>query len=138
MSLNYLDTFIQVAADSPVTGGVVPAMRDTKKPAHLIQYELISRNPYSYTQEDILWETYIRHRDVPGNEATSDQRREFLRKSQPCLRASALPKKYGWGFHFDLEGKVALYAMESEEYRRFIEPAGDGPELLPAMRSKRA
>jgi hypothetical protein len=138
VSLSYIDTFIQVAADCPVTGGVVPTMRGKKKPAHMIQYELISRNPYLYTQEDVLWETHVRHKDLPDSQVTPDQCREFLRKPQPCLRASALPKKYGWGFHFDREGKVALYAMESEEYRRFIEPAGDGPELLPAMRSKRA
>jgi hypothetical protein len=138
MSLNYIDTFIQVAKDCPVTSGVVPTMRGKKKQAHLIQYELISQNPYLYTQEDVLWETHVRHKELLESQVTPDQRRQFLSKPQPCLRASALPKKYGWGFHFDREGRVALYAMESEEYRRFIEPDADGPGLLPAMRSRRA
>ncbi|MBA2670427.1 MAG: hypothetical protein H0U67_08665 [Gemmatimonadetes bacterium] len=136
--MNYIDTFIHVAADCPVTSGVVPTMRGKKKPEHLIQYELISRNPYVHTQEDVLWETHVMHKDLPANEVTPDQRQAFLSRPQPCLRTSALPKKYGWGFHFDREGKVALHAMESEEYRRFIEPGSGGPALLPAMRSKRA
>lgn len=34
------------------------------------------------------------------------------------LRASALPKKYGWGVHFDKNGNAALYGRESQEYRK--------------------
>ncbi len=135
--MNYIDTFIQVAPDCPFTEGVVPSMRGRRKPAHLIQYELISNNPYAFTQEDILWETHVRHKGVPRSEATAKKREEFFAKPQACLRSSALPKKYGWGFHFDRNGKVALYAMESEKYRRFVDPKANGPKLLSAMRSKR-
>lgn len=132
--MNYIDTFIQVAPDCPVDESVVPPMRGKQKPAHLIQYELISSNPYGYTQEDVLWETHVRHKGIA---ATPKMREEFLVKPQACLRSSALPKKYGWGFHFDRHGKVALCAMESEEYRRFVEPRPDGPTLLSALRSSR-
>ncbi|WP_342481620.1 DUF6157 family protein [Paenibacillus sp. FSL L8-0340] len=34
-------------------------------------------------------------------------------KSNPCLRASMLSKRYGWGMHFNDEGKIALYAKAS-------------------------
>ncbi|WP_370872528.1 DUF6157 family protein [Paenibacillus zeirhizosphaerae] len=39
--------------------------------------------------------------------------------SQACLRASMLPKKLGWGIHFNGEGKLALIPMESELYRSY-------------------
>ncbi|TPG10128.1 hypothetical protein EAH75_06060 [Rhodanobacter glycinis] len=52
------------------------------------------------------------------------------------MRASPLPKRYGWGLYFNAEGKVALCTVESPAYKRF---AGN-PSLMQrfAMRSKRA
>jgi hypothetical protein len=48
-----------------------------------------------------------------------------------------LPKKYGWGLHFDAEGRSALVAMESEAHRAFGEGKGVGT-VLTALRNKRA
>ncbi len=59
-------------------------------------------------------------------------------KSHPCLRASMLPKRYGWGVHFNAEGKIALYAKESPEYDHFTSHEDAGVKLLNAMRSKRS
>ena len=53
------------------------------------------------------------------------------------MRASPLPKKYGWGVHHDRAGRIALYGVESEEYRRFASGAG-GVKVVMALRSKRA
>jgi predicted DNA-binding transcriptional regulator YafY len=57
-------------------------------------------------------------------------------KGQACLRASALTKRYGWGTHHDGEGKVALYAVESEAYKQYSEDAA--LKHTKGMRSKRA
>lgn len=38
------------------------------------------------------------------------------KRGDPCLRASPLAKRYGWGFVFDADGKVALVASDSSEY----------------------
>lgn len=38
-----------------------------------------------------------------------------------CVRASPLTKKYGWGVHYDGQGKIAIHAVDSQEYRRFVE-----------------
>lgn len=48
-----------------------------------------------------------------------------------------LPKKYGWGIHFNSEGKMALVPMESAEYQHFID--GDHAEikLVAAMRNSK-
>jgi len=46
-----------------------------------------------------------------------------------------LTKRYGWGIHFDAEGKVALYAVESEEYNHLSQ--NKNLKMLKAMRSKK-
>ena len=135
MNWNYYNTFIQVADDCPLAAGVAPVEKGGKKTVAVIQYELLAGNPYRYTQEEVLFETYVRHKGVPSDELGT-ARQAFFAKPQACLRASPLPKSYGWGLHFDHEGKVALYGVESAEYRRFTE---DGTlTLLKAMRSSRA
>lgn len=139
--MNYIQTFIQVAPDSPVDHSVVPVAKGATKPVHLLQYELLSQNPYTYTQEDLLFEVYVRHKGIPEEELQArraELRAEFFQKEHACLRASMLPKKYGWGLHFDEEGKIALVAMESEEYQKFVEAGGENLKLLTAFRSKRA
>lgn len=135
MNLNYYDTFIQVADDCPLAAGAVPVEKGGKKTIAVIQYELLAQNPYQYTQEDVLFETHVRHKGVPSGELAA-ARQAFFAKSQACLRASPLPKSYGWGLHFDHAGKVALYGVESEEYRRFAQDSG--LTQLKAMRSSRA
>lgn len=137
MEINYYNTFIQVAEDCPVVCSVVPVERGGKKSIAVIQYELLSEHPYEYTQEDVLFETFIRHKAVPQAECAA-KRTEFFSKSQACLRGSPLPKSYGWGLHFDDDGKVALCPMESAVYQRFVAQPVHGLKLLKAMRSRRA
>lgn len=136
MNLNYYNTFIEVAPDSAVAEGVVPTARGERKTIALIQYELLAPNPYRYTQEEVLFETYVRHKGIPASELGDELRKAFFAKSQACLRASPLPKQFGWGLHFDSEGRVALYGVESEAYQRFL--ADEGLTKLKAMRSSRA
>lgn len=128
---NYVDTFILVADDCPVTTSAVPKPRGTKPTIPVLQYELLSQHPYTYTQQDVIYEVHRRHK---GSDALS--RDELLSTPQPCLRASPLAKKYGWGLHFDAEGRMALVAVESDDYRRFSGPGGPTP--LKALRSSRA
>lgn len=137
----YRNTLILVAADCPAERGVVPSAGKAGKPVHVIQYELLAERPYHYTHEDLLYEVHVRHKAVPDDELQSrgnDIRAELLAKPHPCMRASMLPKKYGWGVHFDAEGRMALYGKESPEYQVWAEGAGPGaPALIPAMRNKR-
>jgi hypothetical protein len=51
------------------------------------------------------------------------------------MRASPLTKQYGWGAHYDEAGRIALYAVQSEEYRRFSRDTT--VRKFSAMRSKR-
>lgn len=138
MDVNYCETLIAVADDCPVTTSVVPVARNGKKTVAVIQYEMLANNPHVYTQEDVLFYSWLQRQDLP--EKTEDEvaelRKAFFAKPQACLRSSPLPKKYGWGLLFDREGRVALCPMESEEYRQLL--SGDRVKVLKALRSSRA
>lgn len=143
--MNYFETLIAVADDCTVTSSVVPSERGGKKTVAVLQYEMLAADPYHLTQEDVLFETWLRRQDVSGAAPDADRadlRDRFFAKEQPCLRSSPLPKKYGFGLRFDAEGRVALCPVESEEYRRLVgESTGESPgelTVLKALRSRRA
>ena len=134
--MNYKNTFILVADDCPVECGVVPVVKAGKsKPIHVIQYELISEHPYYYTQEDILFMVYAIRNSISTDD--DEARRVLFKKEHPCLRSSALGKNYGRGFHFDPEGKVALYARDSSAYAAFSGKQDASVKIIKAMRNKR-
>ncbi|GII61893.1 hypothetical protein Skr01_19780 [Sphaerisporangium krabiense] len=138
MDLNYYKTLIAVADDCPVSSGVVPEGRGGRRSVAVVQYEMLAGSPYVYTQEDVLFESWLRRQDMP--DISEDRRQalrdEFFSRSQACLRASPLPKKYGWGLAFDAEGRVALCPMESREYGELRDDADT--TVLKALRSRRA
>lgn len=139
--LSYTQTFIQVADDCPVTSAVVPVARGPKKSLHVLQYELLSTTPYTYTHEDLLFEVHIRHQEIPDDEVAErgpEIKAQLFAHSHPCLRASLLPKKYGWGMHFDAAGRIAIYGLGSGEYERLSQAGDAAPKQLKAMRNKRA
>ncbi|MCZ6618264.1 MAG: DUF6157 family protein, partial [Gammaproteobacteria bacterium] len=78
--MNYVSTFISIASDSPAATAGVPTMRGKRKSIHLIQYELITENPYKYTQEDVLWITHTVHKSIPPSKATASARSDFFAK----------------------------------------------------------
>jgi len=138
--VNYYRTLIAVADDCPVTESVVPPDRGERKTVARIQYELLAANPYRYTQEDVLFATWLARQ---GLEHTPEQeiarlREEFFSRPQACLRSSPLPKQYGWGLLFDDQGRVALCPVESAKYRRLVAGQDSEVKVLKAFRSKRA
>lgn len=140
MEWNYYNTFITIATDCPAVNGTMPPDKKGGKSKAGIEFELVAANPYKYTQEELLYETHIRHKEIPQEEleARGTQiRDEFFQVPKPCLRASMLPKKFGWGLHFNAEGKLALIPMESDQYQQFIDGSKGEIRLVPAMRNSR-
>ncbi|WP_438352423.1 DUF6157 family protein [Microbacterium sp. CJ88] len=131
---NYTDTFIEVAEDCPATVATEPIARESPTVAEL-HYELVAQHPYRFTSDDVVFETYARRHDIPAGEREA-ARTEFFAKGQPCLRSSPLGKRLGWGTNHDAEGRVALVAVESEEYARLA--ADPALAHTRAMRSARA
>ena len=116
---NYFDTFIEVAEDTNATCGRNPPAKENKTIAEM-QYELIVKNPYKYTSDDIFFKVFADRNDLIKAEY-KQAREQFFSKGQPCFRASPLTKTYGFGIHSNAEGKVALYGMESKEYQKFLD-----------------
>jgi hypothetical protein len=141
MDLNYYETLIAVADDCPVSSSEVPVPRGGKATAAVVQYTMLSTDPYRHTQEDVLFESWLARQEGTA-EKTPDEverlRHEFFAKPQPCLRSSPLPKKYGWGLRFDRQGRVALLPRESAEYSKIIAGEAGPVKILKALRSSRA
>ncbi|MGG3311316.1 DUF6157 family protein [Paenibacillus lautus] len=133
--MNYYNTFIQVSEDCPVSEAVIPKAKGESKTIPVIQYEMLSNHPYRYTQEDVLFEVFAERNQISETERAA-AREKFFSKGQPCLRTSSLGKRYGWGIHHDAEGKVAIYAVESDEYLKLMNDKSIAQ--CKAMRSKKA
>ncbi len=131
---NYRNTFIEVADDCPVSAAAAPPQKSPKTIAEM-QFEMVSKNPYKYTSDDIIFECFAQKNDISKG-AKPEARHQFFSKGQACLRSSPLAKRYGHGFHHDSEGKVAAFPVESENYRKFLQD--DSIKKVKAMRSKKA
>jgi hypothetical protein len=130
---NYFNTFIEVSGDTKANCGTQPPSKDKKTVAEM-QYELIAKNPYKYTSDDILFQVYADRNDLARSEYIH-AREQFFSKGQPCFRASPLTKNYGFGIHCDSNGKVALYGIETDEYQNFL--ADTKVKKVKAMKSSK-
>jgi len=134
-AVTYRNTFIRIAADCPETTGIEPPCRGGKKPVHLIQLELLLGQPHHFTHESLVVESELL-REPPTSESRAEVTGRIRAKPLPCLRCSPLAKRYGWGFHFDDEGKIAVHPAGSKAYEKL---AGDSNlDQVLAMRSKKA
>jgi len=131
---NYENTFIKTAEDCPVVMGEIPKMKGDTKTIAAIQFEIISRNPYKFTSDDVLFQVYADKNDLTKSELEAGKE-QFFSKGQACLRASPLTKRHGWGIHNDENGKIALYGMETPEYEKFSNDKN--LKIVKAMRSSK-
>lgn len=131
---NYVNTFIQVADDCPAMQGEFPPLKGESKSVANIQFDIIKNNPYQYTSDEVVFAVYAEKNDISDGErkAAWDM---FFSKGQPCLRASPLTKRYGWGIHYNAEGKMAIYGADSPEYARFS--ADKNLKVIKAMRTSK-
>lgn len=84
--MSYINTFIKVSEDCPVMQSEIPADKPDKKPAHLIQYELLTQKPYTYDHEGLIYEVYIRQKDF----LSRYQNRMLNRSKQSCFQKASL------------------------------------------------
>lgn len=129
--MTYRSTLIAIADDCPAMVPQMPA----KPGVAAFQYAMLAGNPYQFTQDEVLFRTHHRNEEGDPDAIRVAHWDEFFRQPRACLRASPLPKKFGWGFHFDSEGKVALLGVDSAEYQRLL--ADSGVKVVKAMRTKR-
>lgn len=137
--MSYKNTFVVVSTDCPVDHHQIPVPKGDKLPGHIIEYDLLTRQPYTLDHEGLIFEVYIRRQgmELPLGKAEKKELWDALfSKGHPCMRASALVKRYGFGAHYDTDGRIAIYPMESKEYKQFI--ADNTITKVPGMRTSRA
>lgn len=131
--MSYKNTLITISEDSKVTSAKVPVIRNEKPTIAYIEHDLINNNPYKFTQEDVQFKTYLIKNQMEAENA-AELREQFFSKSKACFRASPLVN-YGWGIHYNNQGKVAIYDVNSEMYNQLLKQ--DDITKLKGMRSKR-
>src|SRR5256885_8718128 len=134
--MNYFDTLIEAADDCPTKKAQVPLARGGKKAKAVVEYEILFKHPYSHTEEDIAFETYAVLHNIP-EDIWSKERTEFLSKGHPHLRVSPLAKRYGWGIHNNVAGKIALIAVESSRYKQLLDDPHTPKSRRFALRARR-
>ncbi len=129
-STNYTNTFITVAGDykydhaKPAKEGTIGAL----------QLDLILQNPYRLSSDDLLFSIHaMRNTLDESNIALKDA---FFAKPMACLRASPLVKTMGYGIHHDENSKIAVFPIESADYKGLLED--NNIQKVAGMRSKRA
>lgn len=125
--------FIEVAEDTKADCGTKPPSKEKVTIAEM-QYELVAKNPYKFTSDDVLFQVFAKRNDLTDGEL-KQAREQFFSKGQACFRASPLTKTYGFGVRSNSQGKIALYGMETFEYQKYMED----PEItkVKAMKSSR-
>lgn len=112
----------------------VPPIKGEEKSIANIQFEMISQNPFKYNSDDILFHCFATKKGLKKDELKTE-RALFFSKGQPCFRSSPLTKRYGWGINSNEEGKVALFGVETDEYKKLVNDKK--LKIVKAMRSKR-
>jgi len=140
--VDYADTFITAAPDCAALVGTPPPERSGSSPTVAgAAYELLAAHPYELTSGDVIFTVWAGRRGVPDDDRAA-ARREFYAVPRACLRSSDLAKRYGWGIHADAAGRLAIYGVETGEYRALA--AGASPidgrpvEVRAALRGSRA
>lgn len=128
---NYVNTFILVSPDSPVEAARVPEKPGT---VATLQYERLISAPYAMASDDLIFAVFA-HRNGIAEAERPAARAAFFSRGQPCLRSSPLVKSFGWGVHHDEKGRIALYGLDTSEYRALA--AREDLARVPGMRSKR-
>lgn len=119
---NYIDTFIEVADDCPTNISENPKSKGDNKTIAEMQFELVVKNPYKYTSDEILFQVYANRNHLTKSEY-KEASEQFFSNGQPCFRASPLTKRYGFGIYSDKDGKVAIFGRETKEYEQFVNDA---------------
>lgn len=130
---NYYNTFIEVAEDTKADSGTQPPTKE-KKTVAKIQYDLLVKNPYQYTSDELLFQVFAERMGLAVAEY-EQEKATFFSKGQACLRASPLAKTYGFGIHFDSSGKIGIYGMETPQYTQHL--ADKDLKKIKAIRNKR-
>lgn len=133
-STDHPNLFIAVADDCPVSKAEPPPAKQEAPSVAALQFSMLDGHPYELTSDDVVFAVHATRKGIAKRDWPT-ARAEFFANGQPCLRASPLTKRYGWGVHADAQGRIALVPLGSAEYTRLLKDKR--LTQVKAMRSKR-
>ncbi len=116
---NYKNTFIEVALDSKATCGTVPPTLKEGLSLAGMHFNIIAAKPYQFTSDEVMFEVFAQRKNILPEDINT-AKSDYFSKGQPCFRASALTKQYGWGIHANEIEKIAIFGVETAEYEAFV------------------
>ncbi|MBJ6802772.1 DUF6157 family protein [Geomonas propionica] len=99
------EELIEVAEDCRVDRAEAPPDGNSKTIARL-GYEILMEHPYKYTEREFYYELHAVRRNRPD-----------LKFESYNIKRAPVVKVHGWGIHRDMNGKLALVAIESPRYK---------------------
>jgi hypothetical protein len=98
-AMSYTNTFIRIAPDSSCQTAKVPPLNPDRRTIASLQHELLTAHPGSLTEQELHYRVHCLRLGLSPVEMETQRATiwaELFRKPQACLRASPLPKSYGW------------------------------------------
>lgn len=129
---SYTNTLITVSPDTKRVAPVAPPVG--RASIAEMQFAMMHGHDYELTSDDVIFAVFADRKGVAADECAAARDR-FSSQGQPCMRASPLAKKYGWGVHADETGRVALVAMGTSAYDAMVND--DAIIKRPAMKTSR-
>ena len=74
---NYKNTFIEMAEDCPVHKAEIPPINGSKKQAANLQFEILDKNPYKFTSDDVLFQVFAERNDLAQAELKQEREKFF-------------------------------------------------------------
>ena len=138
--MSYKNTLIEIAPDATNTTGLIPKPRGQNETKVQIEFRLLIENPYAFTQDELIFAIALERENIDEQKLSKAERQkrwdDMFTKPHPCMRASSLTKKHGWGAHYNHEGRIALVEVGSQNYQRLLND--EGVVKHKAMRSKKS
>jgi hypothetical protein len=104
----YCNTLIKVASDCTVKRGTIPESNRKAFTDATVYYEVLSQNRYKLTEREFY------------KESLEIRLRKKVKHKKYMMKRNILCKKWGWGVHFDCNGKMALVGCETNEYNKLL------------------
>ncbi len=117
MNTHHRNTLAAIVTTVLRRNGIVPSPKGGKATVAVLEYRLSERPlpintcAKGRTSSNFIWrevEISDEERKARGDEI----RVELFARSHACMRASPLTKSYGWGAHYDEDGRLAIYPRE--------------------------
>lgn len=129
--------FVSVCEDSKAMISKIPPIKEGAQERTIarLHYDLLHDRPYHYDMDSFGFEVFCLKNNIDEADR-ADHFEAFIAKGQPCMRCSPLTKTYGFGAHYNEDGKISIFPMQSDEYAKML--ADKNIKIEKAMRNKRA